>query len=24
MVLIDLLSKPHLISYEVAHLLPQD
>jgi transcriptional antiterminator RfaH len=23
MVLIDLLSKPHLISYEVAHLLPQ-
>ncbi len=24
MVLIDLLSKPHLISYEAAHLLPQD
>ena len=24
MVLIDLLSKPHLISYVVAHLLPQD
>jgi hypothetical protein len=22
MVLIDLLSKPHLISYETAHLLP--
>jgi len=24
MVLIDLLSKPHLISYDAAHLLPQD